>query len=223
MNLLKSLPIVLTLFSSVQVKAQNSDTTCIKIRYISLKQTQDNASLFSSKDKIDETSMIKTFEKLVKKNSINLYCIENDFFNLRTGNQLKSFEEKSDNSKNDFIIEIEAVTPLANMYGEDSVVTIEGEISYVYPPNVKFNFNSSHISEIRIKEERILNKTTNKYSFQPTALAFCIPTFGTNYEIFWIDLNKTFKIVENIESYEWYQTISKQKYKGFQYMQEPCY
>jgi len=118
----------------------------------------------------------------------------------------------------------ESTTPFANMYGEDSIIRINGVDSYVYPEIIALDFKASDINGIRIKEDRVLNKSTNKYEFKPVAIGFCVMnSCQLEVELFWIKLDEFYENIKTMESFDWYQTISKQQYKGFQYMPESCY
>ena len=243
MNLLKSLPIVFVLISNVHLKAQNTENTCIQTRYISLKPSKENASLFTFTESNDAKSLMAQIQKhgreyveirdvyklgswveLFTANNQPTQALPNMYGedSVVTINGVESYVFPG--LKTNYHFATESQTPFANMYGEDSVVTIKGVDSYVYPEIIALDFNSSEITGLRIKEERILNKATNEYEFKPVAIGICIfKNSQSEEELFWIKLDQFYDQIDKIESYDWYQTISKQQYKGFQYMQLACH
>lgn len=243
MKILKSLPIILVLFLNTELKAQNKDTTCIQTKYISLKPSKENTSLFTFKESTDEKSLMAQIQKygheyvevrdVYKLGSwVELFAVNNQSTtpianmygedSVVNENGVISFVYPGLKTKYHF--DNESNTPIANMYGEDSVVTINGVDTYVFPENIILDFNSSDITGLRIKEVRVLNKSTNKYEFKPVAIGFCILN-NSQYEVelFWVKLDEFYGKIKNIESFDWYQTISKRQYKGFQYMQLMCH
>ena len=243
MKILKSLPILLVLFFSTELKAQNTEATCIQTRYLSLYPCKENTPLFTFKDSNDEKSLMEQVQKngrefvevrdIYKLGSwVELFAVNYQSTtplpnrygedSVETINGVLTFVYPG--LKTNYHFASECQTPFANMYGEDSVININGVDTYVYPERIAVDFNSSDINGIRIKEDRVLNKSTNKYEFKPVAIGFCVMNNSQlEVELFWIKLDQLYENSKNMESLDWYQTISKQQYKGFQYMQLACH
>ncbi len=242
MNSLKSLPIILALFFTAELKAQNTEATCIQSRYISLYPCKENTPLFTFKETNDEKSLMAQVQKhgythvevrdVHKLGSwVELFAVN---YQSTTPLPNRHGEDSVETingviyyvypgAKTNYHFASESTTPFANMYGEDSVIRINGVDSYVYPEIIALDFKASDINGIRIKEDRVLNKSTNKYEFKPVAIGFCVMNSSQlEVELFWVKLDELYENSEKMESFDWYQTISKQQYKGFQYMQLAC-
>ncbi len=224
----------MTLHLSGAIFGQLTDTTCIKSRWIALKPTKINEDIFLlGSNNNDSLDLVFTIKNLVDQKKLNIYN-QNEgpygikgwyFIDYVYENKLKESLEKS--SKNDYFeISVPSTLPIANMYGEDSVITLaDGTVQNVYPEPKVYVFPSKECDEIRIKEDRIFNKSTKKYEFKPVGLSFYFKgdKYSRGNEKFWVDLNELFSQLDDKNKYPWYNSIKNQKYSGFQYMQVSCY
>ncbi len=220
MNVLKLLQILTALFCSIQISAQKEDTACVKSRWIALSPCVKNTALFTDNS---NTSILSFINKAVFEKKVFLYESE-DGYSTRQMSTPVIYNMNATNKLNRFEMEIESTTPLANMYGEDSVVTLaDGSISFVFPPMKKYSLNFSEVSEIRIQEQRVLDTGTNSYTYQPVTIAFCLKSNGKEYELFRVDFDELIGALNAKESYDWVEVLTQKKYTGFQYKQVSCY
>ena len=215
MKTLKISSIVLILLVRVNSFSQSNNSDCIQSRWISLKLSTENAALFSNESK---KSMLASIQKMYEENSEQHALL---IYNKKNNSMSQQCRLTKDVNEDYTLLE-ESTTPLANMYGEDSTVTLnDGNISFIYPPSKEFKFSSKDVVEIRMKEDRILNKETNQYVYVPIEFSIVVLRNGFNMEVFWIDVRELIRDPSNKYT-DWAQTILNKKYKGFQYQQTPC-
>ena len=220
---------------SVVTFGQSSDTTCLKSRWLSVKPTIHNKDIFLL-DSIDNSlDLVYTIKKLVDQKQLRIYDQNegpNGMNNWYYINYEKEIEMnlkqslKKEGKDPYFEIVSEAIIPLANSVGEDSVIkNDDGSMSYVFPESKVYVFPSKECDEIRIKEDRVFNKATKKYEFIPVGLSFYFKgdEFSKGKEKFWVDLNELFNVLNDKNKYPWYNAIVNKKYVGFQYRQVSCY
>lgn len=227
--------IFLSLFLPFIGKSQLTDTTCVQSKWIALKPIEVNKDIFQL-DASDNNSfdLVKTIKRLVESNKLKIY---NQIAGPK-GNQIWNYidynSELEHLSKDDLNIQknpyFEITTfidlPLPNQYGEDSIViNPDGTILTVYPTPKTYVFPAKECDEIRIKEDRVFNKSTKQYEFKPVGLSFYFNdnNIQKEHEMFWVDLNDLFSVLDNKNQYPWYNAIVNKKYQGFQYMQVSCY
>jgi hypothetical protein len=227
-NLLLSIFFFICLFS----EAQLTDTTCIKTRWISVKQNDDNKELFSNLE--DGSNILFFIKKLVESNIMNIYDEDNSY--IRKGEWYRIPNVKyevnpqskdtlyTDSISGRFKIYHESTSPLINVYGEDSTIMYDGStILAVYPPKKYYYINIDEIDEIRIKESRVFDKKIDEFKFIPTGLSFSMNHDGYRKELFWVDLNDLLPLLESKGYIKWMEFVKNKKYIGFQYLQSSCY
>ncbi len=214
--------------------AQLTDTTCIKSRWIALKQSTENKDIFQLDASLDKSKdLVATIKRLVEANKLKIYSQDDGPNGIQQWNYIdyrfdldQEAKKSSQTSKNSFFeINVFSDMPLSNMYGEDSVMMLkDGSIVVVYPEPMIYMVPTQGCDEIRIKEERTYNEKNKKYEYKPVGLSFFVKGNKNRKgsEIFWVDLNELFTALENKNQYSWYTAIVNKKYQGFQYMQTPC-
>lgn len=211
-----------------------TDTTCISSRWIALSKTEENKDIFMLDSSFDSSlDLVYTIKSLVDSNQLNIY---RQFYNPH-GNKRWYYidyqKEKEELLKDSmslskqpyFEIVVEADVPLVNIDGYDSTIIEDGRQVFVYPTPFIYVYPARKCDEIRIKETRVFNDSTQTFEFVPVGLSFYFKgrKYSSGYEKFWIDLNEFFAVLEDKEKYPWYQSIINKEYQGFQYMQVSCY
>ncbi len=200
----------------LNVNAQSTDTTCLKTRWISLKNTSQNNLIF--KNLYSSNTIFNELTELINNGSISVYKeIEgyqnrSNYSNLETDTSAKL----NDNSFQ-YRLNIPSAIPIANSYGEDSIIKVNGVNQYVYPVAKVITFNLAEVSEIRIRENR-----ENKNEFVPNGIGFVTTTDGLEKEIFWIYFENLTNRITKKENINWCNSIKNKQYSGFQYFQIPC-
>lgn len=233
---MKSFIIIIVLFFSLQIIAQNTDTFCIKTRYISVKPTEENASLFTFKQKKNKNSLPDVMVR-------NIYFGGRvkgiDYSDLGSWCELNSKMTASGSFHTKYQFYIEQITPLKNVFGEDSMIMlIEQNLShkrddgiivydtvyqYIYPSLDTLNVKSSEISGIRIKEDLVFDEKTYSYTFQPVALGFCVQkNADVEIELFWVELEELFDKISQNKKYKWADLLQKKLYQGEVYKTISC-
>lgn len=227
-----------TLILSQLSFGQLTDTTCIKSRWIALKSNSVNSDIFSRDTTLGiENDLVHVIKKLVENRSLKIYNEgEVPYGGANNWYPINYQEELNTNSKDSiyhywskdpyFEIVVVSNIPLADIYGEDSIiVTSDGISIYVYPPPKVYVFRTYQCDEIRIKEDYKLNETTHKFEFIPVGLSFYFKGNENRggHEKFWVDLKELFGAIQDKSKYKWYESIVNKKYQGFQYMQVSCY
>ena len=215
---------------------QLTDTTCVKTRWLALKPTKINEDIFLlGSNYNDSLDLVFTIKNLVDNKNLKIYNQNEGPYGINGWYYIDYAKEietnlkeslKKSNKDNYFEISFPSILPIANMYGEDSVITFaDGTVQLVYPAPKVYVFPSKECDEIRIKEERTYNKSTMKYEFKPVGLSFYFKgdKYSRGTEKFWVDLNELFSLLDDKNKYPWYNSIKNQKYSGFQYMQVSCY
>ncbi len=230
--------VLLLLFLPCFGIAQLTDTTCISARWIALSPTEKNATIFGLDSTLaEEADLIRVIQRFVENNELRNYREEKD----PNGNHewyfidyQKELHNAIDDTNNwdDWrpyftMYRPQPDIPIVDEFGEPMTMfnPATGFEEYVYPTREVYYFATKQIDEIRIKEKRILNPSTNQYEFVPVGLSFYFKSdeFYSGYEVFWVDLRELFKIIDEKNKYPWYKTLSKKEYQGFQYMQVSCY
>lgn len=211
-----------------------TDTTCISSRWIALSKTEENKDIFMLDSSFDSSlDLVYTIKSLVDSNQLNIY---QQFYNPH-GNKRWYYidyqKEKEELLKDSmslskqpyFEIVVEPDVPLVNIDGYDSTIIEDGRQVFVYPTPFIYVYPARKCDEIRIKETRVFNDSTQTFEFVPVGLSFYFKgrKYSSGYEKFWIDLNEFFAVLEDKEKYPWYQSIINKEYQGFQYMQVSCY
>lgn len=228
---MKQLLIISLLFPLMSL-TQLTDTTCVKYRWIALEPIEINKDIFLLDSTIsDELDLVHTIKRLVEKNRINIYKQNEGPLGLE-GWYYIDYQEELENKLKDslsywksdpfFEILVGHDKPMVNMYGEDSI-TKNGE--FIYPAPKVYVFPTRECDEVRIKEERKYNDSTNKFEFVPVGLSFYFNghKYSRGHEKFWVDLQELFKAIEVKSKYPWYDALTNKNYRGFQYMQVSCY
>jgi len=225
-----ALPIFLISIVPLLGFSQLTDTTCIQSRWIALKPTTANKLLFSS----ESTNIFQVIKQLTQQEKLPIYKQDNKsrgtipwrevyYLHEIRFRLLDTTEEEKDPY---FEYLFQSDTPFLDEYG-DPVITVnpDGTETFTYPHARREAYSIEDFNEIRLKEVRIYNTKTNQYIFQPIAISFYAGTdkvYGGR-ELFWVDLNQLFQVLDNKENYPWYTAIINKQYQGFQYMQTSCF
>lgn len=227
--------VIFILFLSFKVLSQSTDTTCIKYRWISIKNTPENVVFFPNKQKgINEFDLFLFVLNKAESGEINIYTQGNDFNKLKWYPipQLEIFDgvDYKDPSfvqgvDGNYEIKIQSsTTPLSNSYGEDSVVFVKGISCTVYPPANLLKMSVYDVNEIRIAEERYFDSIKQIFAFRPVAMSFFQKKgLEQGTELFSIQLSEISNLNLNPKKYLWYNALIERQYKGFQYLQISCY
>lgn len=216
------------------VNAQLTDTTCIKSRWVSIKSNEQNKPLFSN---LEDSSHVLFFikqqielGKSLERMSTYQYFNESSWHSIQydriTEKEVESVETIfTDKSSNQFyIVPPRSTTPLANMYGEDSVAQDNlGNYYFVYPHRIMYFIDTKTISEIIIQEDRIFNEKTKTFTFLPVRIGFMNDSELDHNDLFWIDIEKLCNLLENNGFIIWSKFVKEKRYVGFQYAQKSCY
>lgn len=110
--------------------------------------------------------------------------------------------------------------PMTDIHGAPIIINCGGGMMcFTYPPKTYTATPISEINEIRIKENRVHNKTTNTIEYVPIAIQLTPQLVGKVGFSIWIDLIKMREKTPSIEHQEWYEFIKNRNYNGIQYMQ----
>ncbi len=232
---MKSLKFFILFFLSFNVLSQSTDTTCIKQRWISIKNTPENAVFFPNKQKgINEFDLFLFVLNHAESGEINIYTQGNDFNNLKwypipdledvDGIDYESSSFVQGFNGNYEINVQSSTTPLANSYGEDSVIIVNRVSTYVFPPSKLLKMSVYAVNEIRIVEERYFDSIKQSYNFRPVAMSFYQKKGSEKgTELFSIQLSEISNLNLDPQKYLWYKPLLERQYKGFQYVQISCY
>lgn len=235
---MRKLIILVLLFPSTSF-GQLTDTTCIQLRWLALKQTAVNKDVFLLDSKWnDSLDLVFTIKRLVESDKLNIYK-QNEgprgSYGVKSWYYIDYDQEMEEYRKDTssfwakdpyFEITVQSDVPLTDEYGDPVVITLpDGTQEYRYPAPDIYVFPSKECDEIRIKENRIYNESTKNYEFVAVGLSFYFSggRYSRGHEIFWVDLNELFSTLENKSSYPWYTALINRNYQGFQYMQVSCY
>ena len=224
----KLIIIIISSITTISVYSQLSDTNCVKSRWIAVKPIEKNKELFSTVK--NEKSILFEIKQLSENKKLTIYDEENNYINKGEWYPIPYFKYEINPKNGDtidsekitdrFQISIQATNPLSNHYGEDSTITLsDGTILIVYPESKKYDIKISEISEIRIKEIRVLNIQKNIYEFEPVGISFC----SNERELFWVSLKDLNNQIKDSKNIYWYNLIKNKQYYGFQYLQVSCY
>lgn len=201
------------------------DTTCIKSRWIALKPTIQNSSLFSTLT--DSTSLITFMKESAETGQLTIY--DDESISPKNGKwypdtHLKNTSYLLENNTDPFTIRSSSIIPLLNMYGEDSTFFNRDDFTviYIYPDDKIVDLTISDITEIRIKENRIYDSRVKEYRFEPVGMRFCIKGYKDNYELFWVDLPDLLNLLEKKNKCEWYSFLKEGTYTGHHYLTILC-
>ena len=206
-----------------------SDTACVKTRWISVKNTVNNAILFDT-----TTSILRTIRDVAHENQIELYHEENTSFSygqwypipLVKNNASDYISYIDDRYTNVFTIRIQSDIPYVDEWGDPLIREDEYGVQYfVYPDPEIHIINLLDIEEIRIREERNYNELDRVFEgeFRATGISFYVKNSYETRELFWISLDELNEDLENPIEYPWHSFIENREYVGFQYMQVSCY
>lgn len=110
--------------------------------------------------------------------------------------------------------------PMTDINGDPIIIDCGGGmLCFTYPPKTYTVTPISEINEIRIKEKRVFNETTNKFEYVPIAIELTPQLVSIMEFSIWIDLIKMRDKLTIIENQEWYDFIKRRNYNGIQYMQ----
>lgn len=229
---MKTVFLLIFLFILKSVFSQITDTTCIKSRWLALKNDKNNQALFDTSKIEGSLNIYETIRELALTNKLKIYDFapHNDYNNEWDKVELNYFgvncnsvDNQYESSKTDFFeIKILSISPLINIYGEDSVsFGKDGNVYYKYPPPNYYRFNLGDVKVLRIKEEKIISDS-GLNEFKPVSLSFYIERNGKTRDLFWIDLEELFSLMKNKTKPKWYKTLVDRNYSGFQYMQTAC-
>jgi hypothetical protein len=223
--------LILCLFLSNGNFAQ-SDTACVKTRWIAVKNSPQNAILFDT-----TTNILRTIREYVQSNKIGLYHESNTSFTrgqwypipliqYDSSHYANYVDYERSNDINLFTITIQSDLPLVDEFGENIIHTsVDGLQSFVYEAPEVHLINLYDIVEFRIREERIYNESTHQFEgdFHPTGISFYLQDQQYRREIFWISLDELKNKLSDAATYPWYSFLQNRAYTGFQYMQVSCY
>ncbi len=202
----------------LNVNAQLTDTTCIKTRWISLKNTSQNNLIF--KNLYSSNTIFNELTELINNGSISVYKeIEGYQNRSKDANLETDTSAKLKDNNLHYRLNIQSASPFLNSYGEDSIAKVNGVPHYVYPIANVITFNLNEITEIRIRENRIEKM---KNVFEPDGIGFVTTTNGIEKEIFWISFSNLTNSITRNENINWCNSIKNKQYSGFQYFQIPC-
>lgn len=228
---MKTLVLFFGLSVVLHSSAQLTDTTCLKSRWLAVKNNKQNHPLFQvNLDRIDE-SLLGQVKYFAEKNLLNIYSARYDFNERQSWYAIPESERHIDLYQNDtlvtrkldyFKISIQMDVPLNDEYGEPMIVELpDGTQSYLYPAPEVYEFTMNDIVEIRIKEMRADPKSSSE-KFEISGFSFCHNFNGIITELFWVDAIE-FKRLLTSDHYAWYNFLFKNQYTGFQFMQTSCY
>jgi len=202
----------------LNVNSQLTDTTCIKTRWISLKNTSQNNLLFNNL--YTDKTIFEELKKLVENGTVSIYNEVEGYQNREKWTSIKT-DTSSKHLENSFqyLFKIPSSIPLLDMFGEDSIKIVNGISHYVYPKSEIITFNLSEIKEIRIRENKVPN---TKNEFTPVGIGFVSTSIGIQKEIFWVYFNNLSENVKLKENINWCSSIKNKQYSGFQYFQISC-
>lgn len=161
---------------------------CIQSRWIALKPNEINKDLFLP-DSIDLVSVVK---KLAEENKIgvnNRYRknrdVEEAWYYIPYDLEVEENLRDSAISNKDTFFQISSYSdiPIYSEWGEPVYYLNEetGEYEeHFYPPEI-YIFPSKECNEIRIKETRIFNDSTEEYEFIPVGLSFYFKGSNKDY------------------------------------------
>lgn len=237
-QIMRNFIIIATLFPIIAF-GQLTDTTCIKTRWLALKKTDVNKDLFLLDSTFnDSLDLVFTIKRLVESDKINIYkqnYSPGSNYDVNSWYYIDYDKEIEENLKDSlsfwakdpyFQITVQSDYPMTDEYGDPMVRTNpDGTQEYLYPPPDIYVFPSKECDEIRIKENRIFNESSNQYDFVAVGLSFYFKgsRYYRGYEKFWVDLEELLSALENKSKYPWYSAIVNKNYQGFQYMQVSCY
>ena len=200
----------------LNLNAQLTDTTCVKTRWISLKNTSQNNLIF--KNLYSSNTIFNELTELINNGSISVYKeIEGYQNRSKDANLETDTSSKLNNNSFQYRLNIPSDLPLANSKGEDSIIKLNGVNQYVYPVAKVITFNLAEITEIRVRENRV-----DKNEYVPDGIGFVTKTDGIEKELFWIYFENLTNRITNKENINWCNSIKNKKYSGFQYFQISC-
>lgn len=198
-----------------------ADTTCIKTRWIVLKNTNQNEVLFKP-----ETSIIKTIRDQTHEFKLLPYHPENSKFEYRPYRPSPLGVHRSnyidyvylDSSEHVVVIYAQSDVPFVDDYGDPLTTTDDdGDTIFLYEEPIRYIVDLDEICEIRIQEDK------NSTEFEATKIGFYALVNFKVTEIFWVNLTQLSRNLTDPTTYPWYSFIKNNQYSGFQYMQTSCY
>jgi hypothetical protein len=213
------------------LSAQVSDTSCLDERWVIIKPSTENRVFFPMQNKQHpEIGLLNVISGLTFQGKISISRSDLFLTIIHSNQYAPRAQYKIDKVKKLYItdyIEIvgsEAVIPLANSFGEDSIeITDQGEILFVYPPKDTLQLRMSEVIELRIHEQREYFSATDSYKMVANGL--CIVSNTAEHgeqEVFWIRLDELYDHLKNPEQYAWYEALTKGKYHGISYQYMRC-
>jgi hypothetical protein len=190
-------------------------------KWISLKPCKKNKTFFSNvKAKNPELELVKVISNLsLKEDGPTIYRDAPFLSNIRSIPKFKNENSiYSLDSLSKEYVEIHfpySILPIANQFGEDSTVFIDGEEMNVFPNSEKLSFLSTEISEIRIHEIRKYDSIKKSYDYKADGICF---VHSSGKELFWLRLNDLYNYLKNSTKYPWYISLMKREYEGEIYM-----
>ena len=227
--------LIIALFFAFNSLSQSNDTTCIKQRWISIKNTPENAVFFPNKQSgINEFDLFLFVLNKAKSDEIEVYTEWNDYNkckwypipDFKMGYLPLNIDSlKAEIKLGHYEIEIEqSDMPIVNMYGKDSVIQIKGVNHYVYPPSLLLKMSVYDVNEIRVLEERYYDSVKKSFIYRPVAMSFFEKRGVENgVELFSIQISNITNNIVDSKKYAWYKALIERKYVGFQYLQISCY
>ena len=208
-----------------------SDTTCVKTRWISVKNTEHNAVLFDSVLGILVEIRNQVDSKKLPINNDSKYTIPRGRWYPIPEEEHQILKETGDTIYSTYIhdyfeIYQQSDYPMVDEYGDPIIVSLEdGTKCFKYPTGTTHTIRVDEIYEFRIREERAFNEETKKYDgeFRATGMSFCMHSGQLAQERFWINLDLFFDNITSPETFSWYSFLQNRQYIGFQYMQVSCY
>lgn len=208
-----------------------SDTVCVNMRWISVKNTEYNAALFDSVLSILVEIKNQVDSKKLSINSDSKYTFQSGKWYPIPDEEHHILKETGDTIYSTYIhdyfeIYEESDYPIVDEYGDPIIITLEdGTNCFKYPPGTTHTIRVDEIYEFRIREERAFNEETKLYEgeFRATGMSFCMGSGQGAQERFWINLDHFFNNLNSPETFLWYSFLQNRQYIGFQYMQVSCY
>lgn len=200
------------------------DTACIQTRWISVKNSPENAILFQP-----STSILKAIRKHTHEHKLTPYHSDCSFKRyqsmtpsplMKIDSNFIMYDNLFDSSHHFITIYAQSDIYLVDEYGEPLTQTEEdGTTTILYEEPEIYRINLDELVEIRIQENRNENG-----EFVPTEIGFYTKEdYHLVEELFWFNLSWFMKEVESPSKHPWYAFLQNREYVGFQYKQVSCY
>lgn len=229
--------LLILLIIPLWTSGQLDDTSCVYARWIELSPTELNAKIFGLDSNLsarkDLVQVIKTYVEL---GQLNIYKQKIEVDGRMRWKYIDYKEEVDNAISNPLNISnwtpyFKRLGPLSDSpiccdeFGEPLIrVRQDGFEEYIYPEREVFELFTKNVDKIWIKETIQYNVETKTNEFVASDIAFCVAESKDEraHDLFWVNIEEFFDLLENRNSYPWYNSIITKQYFGFQFKQTSC-